>query len=67
MVCTTCSDTVRAAAPLVMFAAAIALVGGVAAYNYKYNYEAISTYFETRKEMLFMKMNQGTMVVSDTV
>ena len=43
------------------------LVGGVAAYNYKYNYEYWTTYFEEHKERLFMHMNQGTMVVSESM
>jgi len=45
---------------LIAIGAAIALVGGVAAYNYN----TIMTLFEERKEHLFMQMNQGTIVVS---
>ena len=62
--CLTCSNTAQVAAPLIAIGAIALVVGGVAAYNYKYNYEAISTYIANHKEQLFMEMNQGTIVVS---
>ena len=65
MACLTCSDLAQATTPLIALGSIILLGGGVAAYNYKFHYDSISTYFEARKEQLFMLMNQGTMVVSE--
>ena len=65
--CSTCSNTAQVVAPLIAIGAIALVVGGVVAYNYKYNYDFFSTYFEEHKERLFMQMNQGTMVVSNGV
>ena len=51
-------------APLVIVSSIVGLIGGVAAYNYKYNYDAIMTYYTDHKEHLYLQMNQWTMVVS---
>ena len=67
MECLTCSNTAQVAAPLIVMGIITLVVGGVIAYNYKYNYDFWTTYFEEHKERLFMQMNQGTMVVSARV
>ena len=66
MECSTCSNP-QVVAPLIAIGTIALVVGGVAAYNYKYNYDFWTTYFEEHKERLFMHMNQGTMVVSESV
>ena len=60
MTCVTCSNTAQAATPLIIVVCVIALVGGVAAYNYK----AIMKYYMEYKEQLFCLMNEATIVVS---
>ena len=60
----TCSNGGQVATPLIIVSSIIGLIGGVAAYNYKYNYDAIMTYYTDRKEQLYLQMNQWTMVVS---
>ena len=67
MACSTCSDTGQVVAPLIANGTIALVVGGVAAYNYKYNYDYFVKYFEDNKERLFMHMNQGTMVVSESM
>ena len=64
MECSTCSNP-QVVVPLIVIGSIVLVVGGVAAYNYKYNYDYFVKYFEDNKERLFMHMNQGTMVVSE--
>ena len=66
MACSTCSDRVLTAAPVIVLSTIAALGGGVAIYNYVYHYDFFATYFREQEEHLFMRMNEGTIVVSES-
>ena len=62
--CVSCSKTSQAAAPLIVIGVIVGLLLSVAAYLYCFHYEKTLEWYKKRKENLFMRMNQGTLVVS---
>jgi hypothetical protein len=59
--CMTCENRAQAAAPLIVLGTIIVVGGGLVAYNY----HDLMAYCTRRKEHLFVRMNQCTIVVSE--